>query len=254
MESSSTTGLPLEVCDGIDNDGNDVIDDLDAGNDGVCDCIRVASFGQSGIWRGGNVFSDWLGERTARGVDGLANQMITTDLLEPYHVVVIEDASVVERVYGQTEVDALHSWVESGGGLLTLTGYTSSAVENDNVHRLLAPWGLGYGDQTILPRQGDPVPVTEWVEHPLAASVATAGFDNGYPVVGPGLVYARAGGFDVGLAVEAGEGRIVVWGDEWIGYTSEWAGVPTYQMERFWQNTFKWLTPPSKCQVDIPSG
>ncbi len=29
-----------EVCDGIDNDGNGIIDDVDVGHDGVCDCLR----------------------------------------------------------------------------------------------------------------------------------------------------------------------------------------------------------------------
>ena len=28
-----------ETCDGIDNDGNGIVDDVDVGHDGVCDCL-----------------------------------------------------------------------------------------------------------------------------------------------------------------------------------------------------------------------
>ena len=36
-------GVPLgdgtpEICDGLDNDSNSIIDDVDVGHDGVCDC------------------------------------------------------------------------------------------------------------------------------------------------------------------------------------------------------------------------
>src|SRR5262245_14127101 len=37
-----------EVCDRVDNDCNGIVDDLDRGNDGIPDCLRVAMFGDPG--------------------------------------------------------------------------------------------------------------------------------------------------------------------------------------------------------------
>ena len=44
----------------------------------------------------------------------------------------------------------------------------------------------------------------------------------------------------------------MVWGDEWLTYDSEWTQHPEYQLELFWLNAIKWLTPAKDCQVAIP--
>jgi hypothetical protein len=51
---------------------------------------------------------------------------------------------------------------------------------------------------------------------------------------------------------QGGSGHIVVWGDEWITYDSEWVDVQDQQVELFWLNILKWLTPAKQCQVAIP--
>jgi hypothetical protein len=43
-----------------------------------------------------------------------------------------------------------------------------------------------------------------------------------------------------------------MWGDEWITYDSEWKDHPDYQVELFWLNVIKWLTPKAECQVAVP--
>jgi len=45
---------------------------------------------------------------------------------------------------------------------------------------------------------------------------------------------------------------VEVWGDEWITYNSEWIEHPDYQVERFWVNSIKWLSPINECQVPVP--
>ena len=57
----------------------------------------------------------------------------------------------------------------------------------------------------------------------------------------------------VGQAVAVGEGKLFMWGDEWITYDSEWSEDqhPEYQVEQFWLNIFKWLSPPDECQVPV---
>ena len=37
-------------------------------------------------------------------------------------------------------------------------------------------------------------------------------------------------------------------------YDSEWANVTDEQVELFWLNILKWLSPPKTCQVPIPPG
>lgn len=35
-----------EICDGKDNNADGLVDNVDAGNDGVCDCLKVATLGE----------------------------------------------------------------------------------------------------------------------------------------------------------------------------------------------------------------
>ena len=59
------SGASREVCDGKDNDGNGITDDVDAQGDGVCDCLNIATIGEIGPWsNGGNVFKEWLNARS----------------------------------------------------------------------------------------------------------------------------------------------------------------------------------------------
>src|SRR6476661_8641828 len=46
--SGGGSGAAREVCDGKDNDGNGVTDDVDAQGDGVCDCLNIATIGEIG--------------------------------------------------------------------------------------------------------------------------------------------------------------------------------------------------------------
>lgn len=265
---TSTTGAPdddgedessegsdtdaVEVCDGIDNDGNGIIDDVDVGGDGVCDCIRIATLGLAGQWGDGDIFAQWLSSRATQGATDLADEVLTPELLEPFQVIVVQNVSTIGRSYGEDEIEALRGWVEGGGGLMTLIGY-GNVSELANVNLLLEPFDLAYRPQAILPKSGGvTVPISEWEPHPVTTGVTAVGVDNGYPVSGDGLVYARERGYDVGIAAERGSGRISVWGDEWITYDSEWVDRPEYQVELFWLNSIKWLTPPLECQVVVP--
>ena len=60
---------------------------------------------------------------------------------------------------------------------------------------------------------------------------------------------ARVDGFNIGRAAVVGEGRVFVWGDEWVTYSSEWAARFDYQVDRFWVNSVAWLSPPRNCRL-----
>jgi hypothetical protein len=241
-----------DTCDGIDNDQNGIIDDVDKGKDGICDCLKIATLGLPGEWGQGDVFAAWLDARSDFGAAALNDQVLTTSLLNQYEVIIAQDVSKMGRSYAAEEVAALDGWVKAGHGFLTLIGY-ADASEITNVNSLLAPFGMSYGDQQILQKQGgNTVPVTNWVAHAVTQGVSLVGVDNGYPVQGGGTVLATEGGFDMLRAGTAGTGHVLMWGDEWITYDSEWNGHPEYQVELFWLNMIKWLTPANQCQVPIP--
>lgn len=253
--SSGDGGVILgdeEKCDGIDNDSDGVVDDVDAGKDGICDCLRIATLGQPGTVGVSNMFDAWLDARSAAGAVHLQAQVLTPALLQNYQVIVSQNVSEIGRAYGTSEVDALKAWIEKGGGFMTLIGY-AGPTEIQNVNLLLAPFGMSYGPEQILQKQGaSTVPVTQWVSHPVTAGVSLLGVDNGYPVNGSGTVLATEQGWNVLRVQEASKGKLVMWGDEWITFDTEWQGHPEYQVETFWLNVIKWLTPAAECQVPIP--
>lgn len=241
-----------EKCDGIDNDSDGVVDDVDSGKDGICDCLRIATLGQPGTVGVSNMFDAWLDARSSTGAVDLGSQVLTPALLANYQVIVSQNVSEIGRSYGTAEVDALKAWIEQGGGFMTLIGY-AGPTEIQNVNLLLAPFGMSYGPEQILQKTGtSTVPVTQWVSHAVTAGVSLLGVDNGYPVNGSGTVLATEQGWNVLRVQQAQKGKLVMWGDEWITFDSEWKGHPEYQVELFWLNVIKWMTPATECQVPIP--
>ncbi|HEX6767181.1 MAG TPA: hypothetical protein VF103_16905 [Polyangiaceae bacterium] len=251
-----------EVCDGVDNDGNGVVDDVDAGGDGVCDCLNIGTIGTIGPWSdGGNIFAAWLDARTPLGAVALGDQMLTPELLAPLQVIVVlhvateaavngERMSPAHHVFSDDEVAAFGDWVRRGGGVMTTIGYNGDeAAEVVNVNRLLADVGMGYSTRNL----GLTNYVREWMPHPVTEGVRNIFTDNGVEPEGSGETVAMGQGNRIALQVmETESGRVVVWGDEWITYDSEWADIEDQQVELFWLNILKWLSPPRTCQVPIP--
>lgn len=242
-----------ETCDGLDNDGNGIIDDVDVGQDGICDCLRIATLGVKGTWGQGDVFATWLDGKSTNGAVDLAAQQLTPALLAKYQVIVAQDVSKIGRTYSAAEIAALGDWVKGGGGFLTLIGY-GDPDERSNVNALLSTFGISYDADPILPKNGgSTIPVTTWAMHPVTSGVTKIGVDNGYEVAGAGTTLATEQGLSLLRALEVQKGHVLAWGDEWLTYNSEWVDHPDYQVARFWVNMIKWLTPAAECQVAIPA-
>jgi hypothetical protein len=241
-----------EVCDGLDNDGDGMIDDVDVGKDGICDCLLLATLGVPGTHGEGDVFGAWLTARSNNGATSLNGETLTTSLLSKYQVIIVQDLSSMDP-FSASEIDALEAWIRAGGGLMTLIGY-AGPVERNNINAVLSRFGIQYGADAILAKQGNStIPITGWVgTHPITAGVTQIGIDNGYPIVGDGLTLARQSGYDLLQVKDVGSGHLAVYADEWITYDSEWEQHPEYHVELFWLNAVKWLTAARSCQVEIP--
>jgi hypothetical protein len=261
LEDGGGTGGSPETCDGIDNDNNDIVDDLDVGKDGVCDCLNIATIGDLGPWSDGTgVFATWLAARSPLGATALGDEVLTDEVLAPFQVVVTlhtQNAEIfgdnavaaAHHVFTEAETTAMTKWVENGGGLMTTSGYNYCGnLEEQNLNTLISPLGFGYEPGGCIGED-----IIEWIEHPVTDGIEMVNIVNGGQGDGTGTPL----GFDsqqrVALqVVEAGMGRSVMWSDEWITYDSEWADTENQQIERFWLNILKWLSPAKECQVPIP--
>jgi hypothetical protein len=254
-------GTP-EVCDGVDNDENGITDDVDAGGDGVCDCLSIGTIGHIGPWSdGGNIFASWLDARTPQGAVQLGDQVLTPELLAPLQVIVVLHVGTMEvtnadvitpanHAFSEAEVAAFGAWVKAGGGVMTTIGYHwNEAEEVVNVNRLLASVDAGYSVTNLDLNDY----VTRWEQHPVTDGVRRINTVNGVEPAGSGTPVAYGAEDRIALRVnQPANGRVVVWGDEWITYDSEWEDIQDQQIELFWLNILKWLSPPRTCQVPIP--
>jgi hypothetical protein len=270
-ESGAAGALPgpgngePEVCDGKDNDENGIVDDVDEGGDGVCDCLNIGTIGHIGPWSdGGNIFEDWLNARTPQGAVALEDRELTPERLAPLQVIVVLHVAELEAVntannesapahhpFSDDEAEAFAEWVEDGGGVMTTIGYSlDEAAEIVNVNRLLAPLGTGYSTTRFFYLNDF---ISNWEQHPVTDGVSNIFTLNGIEPDSGGMVLARGNGDSTALRVlEVDKGRAVIWGDEWITYDSEWEDLEDQQVELFWLNILKWLSPPKTCQVPIP--
>jgi hypothetical protein len=255
--SNQGNGEP-EVCDGKDNDDNGIIDDVDAGGDGICDCLNIGTIGTIGPWSdGGDIFATWLDERSPIPATALDDEVLSAENLTGLDVIVVLRVDTSElsgdppqHVFSAGEAKAFGDWMRAGGGAMTTIGYTGDeGAEIVNVNRLLTPLGAGYSEDLSL--SGD---VSTWLEHPISDGVSNIFTENGVTVSAEAGTLVAVGQNDKAVMVvhQVEDGRLVVWGDEWITYDSEWVDTEGQQVELLWLNIIKWLSPPTRCQVPIP--
>jgi len=251
---SETTETPLDSggtkpppSDGFNVDD---VPALDVGDGPALEECRIATLGKKGDAGVGDIFAKWLDKSGAKTTASLADQVLTASLIAPYKMIVVQNVSE-NHAYSAEEVSVLEAWVKAGGGLLTLTGFAGPS-EVVNVNSLLAPYGVHYDTKAILFGGGTTIPVTNWTAHAVTTGITRIGVDNGYPVVGSGTTLASEGGDDVLKAQVVGSGHVLVWGDEWITYNSEWTSHPDYQVQQLWQNIVDWFAPGAHCKVPDP--
>lgn len=233
----------VEQCDGLDNDCNGIVDDIDVGNDGIFDCDKIALIGGPGSLAASS-FSSWLESTTNPAnvvrIHALAADAppLTHDVLSRYTMIILDH---LPRSYDAAEAELLERWLDGGCGLMVMTGHVAGTTALDNPNSLISRLGVRYAGSL---ESGN---VTNFGAHPVTQGLTKAiSFVGGYHVESdPGASVTLAtltSGNVAGVAVDRGEGkgRAVVWGDEWITYDSEWNN-PNFDVPRFWSNIFRWI-------------
>jgi hypothetical protein len=272
------------------NDGEAACSDGDAC---VCSTLQVAVVGTPGIWGSGSdsAFQDWLNSNsagTAKVVNYLKQPAFTPEFLAGYNLLILAGLGDNSNsgpwwTFSASEVAAFQDWIENkGGGVISLAGYSGDDQEISAKNALLAFSGISYDQPNISPpcaiskchyECGNPAgQITEFnrtdpVIANLSAGVTMVGMDGGHPISAPADGHVAAfttnatsvSKWLVGKIV--GKGRVLVFADEWITYTSQWAGTnpnndpsckgllpqDLYQTAQFWYNMIHWTQPGATC-------
>lgn len=204
-----------------------------------CNVINIGILGNPGANASSN-FQTWLtkaGTTVQRIQTSASDPALTAQMLAPYNVIILDHLT---RDYTAPEGAVVKAFVEAGGGLIAMSGYTGGPSDW-YANGLIGTLGMSYGGGLI---NG---PVTTFVPHPITKGLTSVTFNGGFVVSAPGASsYTRtpiaslpAG--NVAYAIQAVGGRAFIWGDEWIEFDSEWSTLP--EIKTLWVNIFGWVAP-----------
>lgn len=234
---------------------------------GKCTCLRLALLGtldSKADETDTQPFVDWLnassgGTATVTMVTTKPN--IDQTFLAQYDILLVSNVNT--WTFSATEQAAVADWVKTtGGGIISLTGFTSEAGEPAATSQLIKFAGISYGSTaTATAPQAQSMPIYykggsqdlkncfNWNPAPtankaditapihftpqtgslqkLTASIDYVGAFYGWNVVAPSD--ATVIGTDpvtqkpIAVAYEyMGAGRILAWGDEWVIFKNQW--------------------------------
>ena len=209
-------------------------------------CRRIGIMGAPGA-NGSADFQAWLetqGAIATRFHGAASASELQRAELETFDLVIVD---WLQRTYTPAEAETLAAWVTDGGGLMVMTGHDSGATADRHISLLVA-LGPTY-DLAAGPING---PAT-LLEHPTtrtaegAGTLPTVTFNGGLRTVVPAelagtvVPMATIGDQVVGVAGPLGGGRVLLFGDEWIEFDSEWSSMPA--IPQLWLNVVTWLSP-----------
>lgn len=265
----------------------------DGGDGCACPPINVTVLGKPGSL-GANPGGDpdtalqqWLASSSAgtARVDNFTRRVtLTADFLATYNVIILASLSDDSNngpfwTFSDTEVAAFQAWIQNGGGVISLIGYSGSGDEANPPNQLINFSGVSYNNNdAVLGTCADNQVcdcthsdmVTDWNRSdPVIANLSTGvtwvGFMNGRSIAASADAHVAAtiDGKNVLVGKVVGKGRALAFGDEWITYTSQWTGVgkpsttdpscqgdlpqDKYQIAQFWYNMIRWVQPGANC-------
>jgi hypothetical protein len=274
------------------SDGGQIVG-CDGGDACMCPRFKLAVIGKPGKW-GANpngdpdtALQDWLNSSSAgtAQVDNFTSRpTLSPDFLANYSVIILaslsEDSSSGPWwTFSNDEVAAFRAWIEGGGGVISMSGYSGDPGEVAPLNQLIGFSGIAYGTDAVWGTCADVQTcncthsntLSEWNRtDPVVANLSTGvtfvGYQNGRPIVAPSDAHVAAtisGTSNALVGKLVGKGRVLAYGDEWIAYTSQWTGVGNpsttdpncagylpqdkYQMAQFWYNMIHWSQPAANC-------
>ncbi len=210
-------------------------------------CRRIGIMGAPGANPSSN-FQRWLnmqGAIATRFHTTAAAPTLQRAQLETFDLVIVD---WLQRDYALAESMTLRDWVRNGGALMVMTGHDSGATAHRHNSLIVA---LNVSYRLSPPLDGPAI----LLMHPTTATadgrstLPPVTFVGGLEVIVPADVdglfmpIARIGTITVGSAGVVGAGRVLLFGDEWIEFDSEWSTMPP--IIQLWLNTVRWISPES---------
>jgi hypothetical protein len=291
-DSSGTGGGASTGGGSFDIDGDDtgkVTDERDVpvreevcDAEGNCTCLRLALLGtleSAASNKDTQPFVDWLnGNSGGTAVVDMVSTKPAIDraFLDQYDILLV--ANVNSWTFSQAEKDAVAAWSEeTGGGIVTLTGFVSTPTEPAATSQLIQFSGLSYNSTTTAEGgQAEPVyfgddrttdrksclsdtassdaiittpiefsPQTGALE-PLTANLDFVGAFIGYGIDAPtdAVVVATdpMSGANMAVAKEVNaKGRVLAFGDEWVVFKNQWETEGTAHNQTKDENNVCWV-------------
>lgn len=215
-------------------------------------CRRIGIMGAPGANPSSN-FQTWLETQGAIATRFHASAMAPTlqrAELETFDLVIVD---WLQRIYTPEESMTLSDWVNEGGALMVMTGHDSGNTADRHLS-LLATLGPTF-DRAAGPLDGPAM----LVAHPTTRTADGLGtlppvtFNGGLRTIVPPALSADIvpmaviGADTVGVAGPLGRGQVLLFGDEWIEFDSEWSTMPP--IIQLWLNTVTWLSPDTSLPI-----
>lgn len=268
------------------------------GQECECPKISLALLGKPGQFgdKDSTAFMTWLNSSSAdtAKVDSYTERRtLTADFLAQYNVVILlglgdDSNNGPFWTYDASELAAVQDWVQNkGGGLISLSGASGQGNEVTPNNQLIAFTGISYvAGSWITPATclnvdtngqdkcsyccGQAAPIadfnrTDAIIASLSNSIKWVGMHGGRSITAPADAHTAATipcngtTYNVIVGKPMGTGRVLVFTDEWITYTSQWHSTNTdpqcsgylpqdvYQTAQFWYNVIKWVQPKATC-------
>ncbi|MBN1655718.1 MAG: hypothetical protein JXA30_18280 [Deltaproteobacteria bacterium] len=256
-----------------------------------CECINIGIIGRLPTYGAvpgqdnTSAFEAWLNEKSTAKVEIFTSyNALTPEFLDQFDVIILQALEDREGGpywnYTADDIANLRSWVSDGGGVISLTGYGSQPAEIDPTNRLLSFTSMSYNPDDVVytcPDNccycvGNSVPISGWNSaHPIALHMTAVGAFHGRSIdVGKdGEVVAAQDGKVLGATIQIDRGRVFMFADEWVSYTSQWTGEgvsgdcnsdpnhscygtsaeSTYQVPQFWYNAILWVSGDRPCFI-----
>lgn len=254
VESGTTgdagTASDASSHDAPPGDAGSLLGDGGTVESGACNQLRIGILGNPGA-NPSSDFQKWLvsaGTSVQRIQTTAPTPALDAPTLQAFDVVILD---WLTRDYSPAEAAVLGSFLQAGGGLVSMSGYDNVTTDDWHANSLLAPLAVAYQGPLL---NG---PVTSFATHPITQGLTSVTFAGGYEVGDLGgtastrtAIAFLPGPINVAYAVQYGAGHAFVWGDEWIEFDSEWSTLP--EIKQLWVQVFAWISPPNTCGLHPP--